>query len=174
MKDLILKSTLTKKLKKDVILNICKLKNTHWKYGVRSQLKWFYEHIQDNDIHNLAYIKKKLVGYILLRKKNFLSKKLKLNYLYYDTLIVAKKYRKHKIAYKLTNLAAKVIIKSKLHSMLLCEKKNETFYKKNKWKKMNTKNFKILDHEYSKKLLMMSFNLKATKIKNNINYYIFS
>jgi len=174
MKDLILKSILTKKLKKDVILSICKLKNTHWKYGVISQLKWFNKYIQDNDIHNLAYIKKKLVGYVLLRNRNFLIKKNKLNYLYYDTLIVSEKYRKRKIAYKLTNQTAKITKKLKLHSMLLCEKKIEPFYIKNKWEKMSTKNFKILDHENSKKLSMMSFNLKVTTVKNYMNYYIFS
>ena len=174
MKQLLFKSILTKKLKKDVILDICKLKNTHWKYGVRSQLKWFHEYIKDNDIHNLAYIKKKLVGYVLLRKRNFLSKKKKLNYLYFDTLIVLKKYRGHKIAHKIITIAAKVIIKSKLHSMLLCEKKTESFYKKNKWEKMVIKNVKILDHKFSKKISMMSFNLKADNVKNNIKYYIFN
>tara|TARA_B110000971_G_scaffold210320_1_gene237402 strand:- start:93 stop:617 length:525 start_codon:yes stop_codon:yes gene_type:complete len=174
MKELILKSILTKKLKKSAVLSICKLKNTHWKYGIKSQLKWFNECIEDNDIHNLAYIKKKLVGYVLLRNRNFLLKKKKFNYLYFDTLIVSKRYRKKKIAYKLAGLTAKVIKKSKLHSMLICEKKTEIFYKKNKWEKMTKKNFKILDHNFSKKLLMMSFNLKKTRTKNNIKYYIFN
>jgi len=174
MKQLLLKTILTKKLKKDVILDICKLKNTHWKYGVRSQLKWFHEYIKDNDIHNLVYIKKKLVGYLLLRNRTFLLKKKKLNYLYFDTLIVLKKYRGHKVAHKIIMTATKVIVKSKLHSMLLCEKKTEPFYKKNKWKKMFKKNVKILDHKFSKKISMMSFNLKINTLKNNIKYYIFN
>ena len=58
--------------------------------------------------------------------------------------------------------------------MLICEKKTEIFYKKNKWEKMTKKNFKILDHNFSKKLLMMSFNLKKTRTKNNIKYYIYN
>ena len=77
MKELLIKSKLTKKLKKKEILSICKLKNTYWKYGVRSQINWFNENIQDNDIHNLAYLKEKLVGYVSLRKRNFLFKKKK-------------------------------------------------------------------------------------------------
>ena len=124
MKELLLKATLTKKLKKNEILSICKLKNTHWKYGISSHLNWFNEHIKQNDIHNLAYLKKKLVGYVLLRKRNFLLKKKQRKYLYYDTLIVAKKQRKQKIAHKLSSLIENVIKKSKLHSMLICEKKN--------------------------------------------------
>jgi len=110
----------------------------------------------------------------LLRNRNFLLKKKKFNYLYFDTLIVSEKFRKKKIAHKLVGLTTKVIKKSKLHSMLLCEKKTEAFYNKNKWEKMTKKNFKILDHNFSKNLLMMSFNLKKTRTKNNIKYYIFN
>ena len=41
MKHLELKSVKTIKLKKKEILSICKLKNTKWKYGIKSQLMWF-------------------------------------------------------------------------------------------------------------------------------------
>jgi len=174
MKELLLKATLTKKLKKNEILSICKLKNTHWKYGISSQLNWFNEHIKQNDIHNLAYLKKKLVGYVLLRKRNFLLKKKQRKYLYYDTLIVAKKQRKQKIAHKLSSLIENVIKKSKLHSMLICEKKIEPYYKKYKWKKINNKKSKIMDHKYPKNFSMMCLNEKVTIAKNNIKYFIFS
>ena len=174
MKELLLKATLTKKLKKNEILSICKLKNTHWKYGISSQLNWFNEHIKQNDIHNLAYLKKKLVGYVLLRKRNFLLKKKQRKYLYYDTLIVAKKQRKQKIAHKLSSLIENVIKKSKLHSMLICEKKIEPYYKKYKWKKINNKKSKIMDHKYPKNFSMMYLNETVTIAKNNIRYFIFS
>ena len=75
MKELSLKTKLTKKLKKKNIFEICKLKNTQWKYGLKSQINWFNQNIKDNDIHNLAYLQKDLVGYCLLRKRNFFLKK---------------------------------------------------------------------------------------------------
>ena len=81
MKELLLKTIKTKKLKKNEIFDICKLKNTHWKYGVKSHLNWFKKHIQDNDIHNMAYIKERLVGYVLLRCRKFPSKKKKIKLL---------------------------------------------------------------------------------------------
>jgi len=174
MKELLLKSTLTKKLKKKEILSICKLKNTQWKYGVKSQLKWFNEHIQDNDIHNLAYFKENLVGYSLLRKRNFLLKKKKYLYLYYDTLIVLKKYRKFKIGHKISNLNIKIIKKSKLHSMLICEKNLLPFHERYKWKKMIKKKSQILDHKYPENFLIMCFNQTATIKKSHIEYFIFS
>ena len=174
MRELLLKATLTKKLKQKEILSICKLKNTHWKYGISSHLNWFNEYIQKNDIHNLAYLKEKLVGYALLRNRNFLLKKKKKKYLYYDTLIVAKKQRKQKIAHKLSSLIENVIKKSKLHSMLICEKKIEPFHKKYKWKKINNKKSQIIDHKYPKNFSMMCLNETATIAKNNIKYFIFS
>ena len=64
---------------------------------------------KDNDIHNLAYLRKDLIGYCLLRKRNFFLKKKKYNYLYYDTLIVSKKYRRLNIVDQISNLTIKTI-----------------------------------------------------------------
>ena len=174
MKELLLKSKLTKKLRKKEILSICKLKNTHWKYGIKSQVDWFNENVQDNDIHNLAYLKERLVGYVSLRKRNFLLKNKKKNYFYFDTLIVSKKHRNIKIGYALSNLTVNVIKKAKIHSMLVCKKKIISFYEKYKWKKVIQKKSKILDHKYSKNLSMMCLYRSKDISKHNIKYYIFS
>ena len=174
MNDILLQSKLTKKLEKKEIQSICKLKNTYWKYGVKSQIKWFKANIKEKDIHNLAYLKGNLVGYVSLRKKNFFNNQKKYLYLYFDTLIVSKKYRKLDIGNNLLNLTIKVIKKSKLHSMLICKKKTVPFYKKYNWKEITQKKKKILDHKYSKDLSMMCFNIKEKVLKNNIKYYIFS
>jgi len=88
MNNLVFKSVVSKKLKAKEIVNICKLKNTYWKYNLKSQLKWFKEKIKKDDLHNLVYLKKKLIGYNLLRKRTFILNKKKKNYLYFDTLIV--------------------------------------------------------------------------------------
>ena len=174
MKELLIKSKLTKKLKKKEILSICKLKNTYWKYGVRSQINWFNENIQDNDIHNLAYLKEKLVGYVSLRKRNFLFKKKKRKYFYFDTLIVLKKHRRLKIGHELSQLTVNVIKKTKMHSMLVCKKKIISFYEKYKWKKVIQKKSKILDHKYPKNLSIMCLNRTKEISKHNIKYYVFS
>ena len=174
MKELSLKTKLTKRLKKKNIFEICKLKNTQWKYGLKSQINWFNQNIKDNDIHNLAYLKKDLVGYGLLRKRNFFLKKKKYDYLYYDTLIVSKKYRKLNIGDQISNLTIKTIKKLKIHSMLICQKKIVSFHKKFNWKVMNKKKIQIIDHKFPKRFSIMCFN-QIKKIKdNNINYYIFN
>ena len=174
MKKLLLRSILTKHLKENVIFDICKLKNTHWKYGIKSQLNWFNKYIQDNDVHHLAYIKEKLVGYGLLRNRSFFYQKNKKKYLYYDTLVVSKKYRELQIGKKLSNLTVKTIKKLKLHSMLICEKKIVNFHEKYGWKKVNKEKPQILDHKYSKSFSMMCFNQKKIFMKRKIEYFIFS
>jgi len=60
MNNVVFKSAVSKKLKAKEIVSICKLKNTYWKYSLKSQLKWFKEKIKKDDLHNLVYLKKKL------------------------------------------------------------------------------------------------------------------
>ncbi len=63
------------KLSKKNILKICKLKNENWRYGVNSNLNWFKKNIKKNDIHNLFFLNKRLIGYTLLRKRIAIIKK---------------------------------------------------------------------------------------------------
>jgi hypothetical protein len=173
MKNIAFKSANTKKLKKKEIISICKLKNTQWKYGLKSQLKWFNENIKNNDIHNLLYLGESLVGYNLLRKRKFLFKGKFFFYLYFDTIIVLKKYRKMKIGKLICQFSAKIIKKAKLHSILICQNELLKFYKKYEWEKIAKKNFNILDHEYPKDYSAMSFNQTKTISKNKIKYFIY-
>ena len=53
------------------IKNICYLKDKQWKYGKKNQFKWFKKNIKSKDIHNMVYIRSKLIGYIALRNKIF-------------------------------------------------------------------------------------------------------
>ena len=173
MNNLVFKSVVSKKLKEKEILNICKLKNTHWKYSLKSQLKWFKENVKKDDLHNLVYLKNKLIGYNLLRKRTFILK-IKKNYLYFDTLIVSKKYRNKKIGIKLNIFIIEIIKKSKLHSMLICKKKSSNFYKKFNWKIIIKKNFKIIDHVYPTSYMGMSFNQNKILSKNKIEYFVYN
>ena len=52
-----LSSTITQKLKKNQIKQICFLKETNWKHGFKSQINWFRKNVKNQDIHNLLYKK---------------------------------------------------------------------------------------------------------------------
>ena len=79
---------MSSKLTNNEIKKICLLKDKQWKFGINSQLKWFKNNIKKFDLHSLFYIKSKLVGYTLLRKRTSKIENLKKNihYLLFDTL----------------------------------------------------------------------------------------
>jgi hypothetical protein len=67
----------TKKLKKKQVLDIVKLKDQHWKFGLKSQLLFFKKNFKSYDIHNLFYLSKILIGYTALKKRTFYKEKKK-------------------------------------------------------------------------------------------------
>ena len=159
----------TTNLTKEEILKICILKKIHWKYGIKNQLDWFKNNIMDNDIHNLLFIDKKLVGYTALRRKKFFYSYLKKdNYLLFDTLIIDKKYRDMKLSNLLMTFNNAVIKQSDYFSFLICKKGLLDFYKKNKWVIINKKNISIKDHPFS--TYGMLFNNISKR--NKYNFYI--
>jgi len=52
-----LKSIASDKLTNNEIKQICLLKDKQWKFGIKSQLKWFKNNIKKFDFHNLLYIR---------------------------------------------------------------------------------------------------------------------
>jgi len=172
MKNFLIKSVTTKYLKKDQILNICKLKNSYWKYGVKKILDWFKKKVKKNDIHNLILLNSKIIGYNLLRKRIFFIKNKRKKYFYFDTLIIDKKFRNMKLSSKLLKLNNKVLKKKKLHAFLVCQKKHFNYYKKFKWKKIRNSNFLISDHKFLKnKYIAMVNNFKNYTFNQKYIYY---
>lgn len=158
-----LKSIKTRNLKKQQILQICKLKDSQWKFGIKEQLKFFKEKIKNKDIHNCIFLKKKIVGYTALKRRKIISNKKNFNYLLFETLIIKKDLRGKKLSYLMMQLNNKVIIKNKLTSFLICKNKLVNFYKKHHWKKINKKKFIVMDYPF--KTNGMFFNFLALEKK---------
>ena len=160
-------SKMTSKLTKNEILKICYLKNTYWKYGMKEQIDWFKKNVQNNDIHNLLFLDKKLVGYTALKKRIFFSIRnnsfLKGNYLLFDTLIIDRKYRKKKLSTLLMRFNNNIIFQNRKTSFLVCRSSQVNYYLKYNWKKLHNKTFKVYDHKFEKK--GMIFNLRKLKYK---------
>ena len=141
----------TTDLNKNLVIEILKLKNTHWKKGLESQKKHFKENISKSDIHILLYYKKRLSGYVLLRKKKCFFKNRHISYFHFDTLIIQKKLRNKKISPNLMNFTNDFIKFKKAVSVLYCEDNLIKFYTKYKWKKISQKNFISKIKNYNKK-----------------------
>jgi hypothetical protein len=167
--NIILKSTVSNKLTNIEIKQICSLKNKQWKFGIKSQLKWFKNNIKKFDLHNLLYIKSRLAGYTLLRKRTCKIVNLKKNthYLLFDTLVIDKKYRGMKLSDLLMCFNNIIIKQSGFTSFLICSNELLSFYKKNNWTKLNKKVFNVADHPFSTN--GMVFN-KKEDIKRFIFY----
>tara|TARA_B100001093_G_C26671471_1_gene946361 strand:- start:73 stop:591 length:519 start_codon:yes stop_codon:yes gene_type:complete len=164
-------SIISSKLKKNQIKSICLLKDKQWRFGLSSQIKWYKKNIKKNDIHNLFYIKSKLVGYTLLRKRTCEVKTLNKEnkYLLFDTLIIDKKYRGQNLSNLLMNFNNSIIDHSGFFSFLICKNDLVNFYIKYKWKKLNNKNIKIKDHPFSTNGMIFNDSLIN---KKKYNLYI--
>lgn len=157
------KIRISKNLKnKNKIIEICKLKNEAWEYGIKNQLKWFKKKVKKKDIHIMIEIKKKIIGYVLLRERKYYlksNKNVNGKFYYFDSFIIKKKFRKKGFGQKLIDIANKIILKKKYFSVLTSRAKNINFYKKNKWKL--SKRITLLDHH--NRLNTLTFNLKGLK-----------
>jgi len=162
----VLKSKKSYQLSIKEIKEICVLKDSHYKYGIKSQNKWFKTHIKRSDIHNIILINSELVGYTCLRKYNFIFNKISNKYLRFDTLIIKKNYRKKGLSSLLMALNNQIIKKNNMISCLICKKNLVSFYKKYNWQILNSNKYFLLRDKKEKiiKKVGMIFNNK--KIKN--------
>jgi len=64
----------TLKLKKKDILDIAKLKNSHWNFGISSQLDWFknQKNVFKSDYHLFLKKYEKIIGYVQLGKRKYI------------------------------------------------------------------------------------------------------
>ena len=111
---------------------ICLLKNSHWDYGLKEQIYWFDENINEQDDHNIMTINKEIIGYTCLREKKFLDSNEK--YLLFDTFIIDSKSRGQGLASTMMKYNNIKIKQSKKISILYCNEKLVKFYNKFKWK----------------------------------------
>ena len=167
----LLKSITTSVLSNNEIKQICLLKDRHWKFGIKSQLKYFKNNFKKFDLHNLFYIKSKLVGYTLLRKRTCKIENFKKNihYLLFDTLVIDNKYRGMKLSHLLMSFNNTIIKQSGFSSFLICSNELVGFYKKNNWTKLNTKSFSVVDHSFLSNGMVFNKKKFTKKIFYSIN-----
>ena len=157
----------THQLKRKEIKKICILKDSKWKYGLESQMKWFRDNIKKNDIHNMFFIKNILFGYTLLRERKCIIGCGEQKYLLFDTLIILKSFRNKKLSYLIMNFDNKIIKQNKKMSFLTCSSNLIKFYKKFGWKKISKKQIKVIGRSFSTN--GMIFNQKNSK--SNFSFF---
>ena len=162
------KTTTTKNLTKKQIMQICKLKNQHWKFGIKSQFDWFVKNSHPEDIHYQVLFKNNLIGYLHLGLRNLeYLNKTSVQYVLFRNLIVSKNFRSYGIGFNIMKFANNFIEKKNKIGFLICKKKLIKFYSNYNWKLYKKVNFKLLDHSHNyMKFMFYNFKyLKKFKIK---------
>ena len=161
----------TLKLKKKDVLDIAELKNSHWNFGISSQLSWFNnnKNVFKNDFHLFIKKTEKIISYVQLGKRKYILNSKEKNYFLFRTLIVLKEEINEKLAKKIMQEVSKFIKKKKLPSFLLCKKNLIKFYEKYGWIKLDEKKCKVIDHNTS--LHGMIYNLKKIDQTKIIRFY---
>ena len=145
------------------MLEILNLKDSHWKYGLNKQKKFFKENINKEDLHNLLYFKDKLIGYTCLRVVNYNKNLKKIKCFLFDTLIINNEVRSNGYGRLLMNFNNKIIRNYKLKCFLICNKEKKKFYIKFKWKDIHRINDKKYIMIYPKKKIYKTYNLNSLK-----------
>ena len=168
-----LESTKTKKLSQKLVREICNLKNSQWKFGIKSQLEYFKKNVKLEDIHNCLYFNNKLIGYTLLRKRTLIFKNKKTNYLLFDTMIIKNNMKRKKLSSLMMLFNNNIILNQKKTSFLICKNELVNFYKKFFWIKLKNKIIKIIDHNFDSNGMLFNCNISQIKrIKKPMEIYI--
>ena len=164
-----LKRILTKNLSNKELLMVVNLKRTHWKYSLKSQLKWIKQNSLANDNHFLLLKDKELIGYVHLGLRTLENAKIKKKYILFRNLIIKNNFRKKNFSGIIMRKVNNYILSKKKSSFLVCKKSLLNFYKKNNWNKVDKKKFLLMDHNYNN-MCLMSYNLN-TKKETRFYYY---
>ena len=167
-------------LKKDKIeeklkINLCKLKKTFWNYSLKSHVEWFSKNVKKNDINIFLFNKDSLIGYNLLRKRNYylIENKIKKNpFLFLDTLIIKKEFRKKNLSKKIMNKNIDISRKSNLPLILICKKQHIDFYKKFRFKLLKKNNLQYMDHKFNSHSMIYAKKNTKHLISNKIQIYL--
>jgi len=146
------------------VVSICKLKNSFWNFGIKSNLLWFKNNVKNNDLNIILKSDRSTIGYTLLRKRTYLYLNKKRYFFYLDTIIIAKKSRGQKFGKALILFNNFIIEKFDLLGFLLCKKKDIKFYKKFGWKLLNSKKYTIQNKDQNN-LHGMSYNSNENNFK---------
>ncbi len=149
-----------KTLSRKDLFKIVYFKNSIWKYGIKSQLKWIKLNMSKDDVHILFEKNNKIIAYANL----FYSISNNDNFIGIGNVSVHKEFRKLGIGSLIINLIISYLNFNKLNAILFCKKGLVNFYLKNGFKLLN--NFDLLiDFDLKQKVYILANFTPDTKIQ---------
>jgi len=159
-------SDLNNKQLQDVI----KLKKQSWNYSNESQIYWIKKNFNDEDLHQLFFIKTTLIAYLSITKVLVNINNICIEFLGIGNVCVDKRYKGVGIGSECVRKVNKYIITHNKPGVLLCNESLIPFYKKNGWElfDLGSQNVFVGGIPYKKSIMIYNFsqNTYHSEIKN--------
>ncbi len=125
----------TTAISREMLVAICKLKQTHWNHPIESQLAWFSSHVAPDDAHILAEAHGEIVGYVRLPSVAALLDGVACRAWGISTVIVSPDLRGQNVGQELVRIATAEMQRSPLKPLgvLQCSRGLVPFYARAGW-----------------------------------------
>ena len=143
----------TSELSSDDVSNIFRIKDQHWKYGIKSQENWFNNNIDSKDIHLLIYRGNELLAYSNLVNIKVTIDGCSLNAFGLGNVCVSIEHSKCGLGSILVSFANLFLKSRESLGLLLCKNSLISFYEFNKWRVLECKEL-IVSGSLSDSVLM--------------------
>jgi predicted GNAT family N-acyltransferase len=151
------------KIDEKSMIEICKVKDESWPFGLNEQKNWIKHNIKNNDIHVLLYNdRNSLIGYTNIVKRTCEIEESTSNVLFgIGNVCVSNKVKKSGIGMKMMLGINKYLIAEDARGVLFCKDQLVGFYQKCNWKVIGLENI-IVDYSLSN-INTMIFNIRTGK-----------
>ena len=130
-------------LKKEEIINICKLKNQHWPMDLKKQIiSWFILTHKNDKLLSISF-KENTVAFLRLKLRKIIANKKVFDSYTLSEVCIDKEFQGKGLGTKIIKKSQDIIMQKKIPGYLLCESNLINFYKKLGWK--NIKNIKTVE-----------------------------
>ena len=145
----------------DEVHSLCRIKNQHWAYGMDSQLEWWRENSDQNDLVVCALTDDRITGFLRLRDRDILVRSYEIKAKCVTEVCVDKELLGQGIGKKIMKKASNFLLYEELGGYLLCNNNEVGFYESCGWLK------------YTEVGVRKNANAPVLQLKNGINCLLF-
>lgn len=155
-------------------MQIACLKDQHWQYGIKSQILWMNDNLEDNDIHlickNTDGRDSILQAYITLTNLCVEIDGQYLECVGVGCVCVDKTCQHTGLGRLLIEKANSFIKEQKKYGILLCKDALVSFYEKCGWKRIQYESATVADNRYDHNIMLLGKACICSKIKIGKNF----
>ncbi len=151
---------------------IAKLKDQHWKYGFKSQIRWMKENIRPDDLHLVGEVeingKIKIQAYSTLSNIRVIIDGKTYKFIGIGNVCVEKDVQHSGIGMQLMDVVGKYLDEE--NGILLCKDALVNFYEKNGWKFVYYQQATVGERDYKNQIMLFKRDCKCKSIIISRNF----